>query len=242
MQGADTLSKSAPRRLVAVPVRARPVSSRGADITYILGTLQELGVEADAVSLDLKDLVLIEQPCILHWRFDHFVVLVERRNRGAVINDPARGQRFVSEEELSRSVTGVAVIVADSTKVAKVTKRIGASKAWSLFPTNRYSLSAIALMLVLTGAYQIAALGVPLALMHAVNAVSSGASTSLLATAAIAIAALMLYQTAISGRRFNEQAQQASGPSIDLHCGFVPVALSRSIVERGGDLIAARLG
>ncbi len=43
-------------------------------------------------------------------------------------------------------------------------------------------------------------------------------------------------------RRFNEQAQQASGPSIDLHCGFVPVALSRSIVERGGDLIAARLG
>jgi hypothetical protein len=43
-------------------------------------------------------------------------------------------------------------------------------------------------------------------------------------------------------RRFNEQAQQASGPSIDLQCGFVPVTLSRPIIECGCDLIAAGLG
>ena len=35
-------------------------------------------------------------PCIIHWEFNHFVVLDGFRGDKAVINDPARGRVTVS--------------------------------------------------------------------------------------------------------------------------------------------------
>ena len=46
-------------------------------------------------------------PCIIHWNFNHFVVLNGFRNGKAVINDPARGSCTVSMEEFDRSFTGI---------------------------------------------------------------------------------------------------------------------------------------
>ena len=46
-------------------------------------------------------------PCILHWNFNHFVVLCGFKGKYAYINDPARGQVKVTMEEFDRSFTGV---------------------------------------------------------------------------------------------------------------------------------------
>ena len=48
-------------------------------------------------------------PCIIHWNFDHFVVLNGFRGRYAYINDPARGTVSVSEEEFDRAFTGITI-------------------------------------------------------------------------------------------------------------------------------------
>ena len=49
-------------------------------------------------------------PCIIHWNFNHFVVLNGFKGKFACINDPARGFVKVSEEEFDRSFTGVTIV------------------------------------------------------------------------------------------------------------------------------------
>lgn len=46
-------------------------------------------------------------PCIIHWNFDHFVVLKGFKHNRAYINDPESGQCSVSMEEFDKSFTGV---------------------------------------------------------------------------------------------------------------------------------------
>ncbi|HML48082.1 MAG TPA: cysteine peptidase family C39 domain-containing protein, partial [Clostridia bacterium] len=49
-------------------------------------------------------------PCIVHWNFNHFVVLCGFRGKHAHINDPARGAVRVPMEEFDRSFTGVCMV------------------------------------------------------------------------------------------------------------------------------------
>ena len=51
-----------------------------------------------------------QYPCIIHWNFNHFVVLNGFRGEYAYINDPARGSIKVSAEEFDRSFTGITII------------------------------------------------------------------------------------------------------------------------------------
>ena len=46
-------------------------------------------------------------PCIIHWNFNHFVVLNGFKGNKACLNDPARGNYTVSMETFDKSFTGV---------------------------------------------------------------------------------------------------------------------------------------
>ncbi len=48
-------------------------------------------------------------PAIIHWNFNHFVVLCGFTKNKAIINDPARGMVKVSMEEFDHSFTGVCI-------------------------------------------------------------------------------------------------------------------------------------
>lgn len=50
-------------------------------------------------------------PCIIHWNFNHFVVLNGFRKNKAVINDPARGLVEISMEEFDQSFTGICIML-----------------------------------------------------------------------------------------------------------------------------------
>ncbi|MGC6693434.1 cysteine peptidase family C39 domain-containing protein, partial [Burkholderia pseudomallei] len=51
----------------------------------------------------------LQVPCILHWDLNHFVVLRKVTKRGALIHDPAAGERSLDFVELSKHITGVAL-------------------------------------------------------------------------------------------------------------------------------------
>lgn len=55
-----------------------------------------------------------EFPCIIHWEFNHFVVLNGFRGKYAYINDPARGFIKVGKEEFEKSFTGVMIAAVPS--------------------------------------------------------------------------------------------------------------------------------
>lgn len=49
-------------------------------------------------------------PCIIHWNFNHFVVLNGFKGNRAVLNDPARGNYTVSMETFDESFTGICLM------------------------------------------------------------------------------------------------------------------------------------
>ena len=49
-------------------------------------------------------------PCIIHWEFNHFVVLCGFKHGKVYINDPARGKIVITEEAFDRSFTGVVLM------------------------------------------------------------------------------------------------------------------------------------
>lgn len=46
-------------------------------------------------------------PCIIHWNFNHFVVLDGFKGDKALLNDPAKGSYAVSMETFGQSFTGI---------------------------------------------------------------------------------------------------------------------------------------
>lgn len=84
------------------------VSRDGSSMKNILKAARSYGMKAQAWKVEPED--LLEEgpfPCIIHWGFNHFVVLCGFKGKNAVLNDPARGRVTVSWEEFDREYTGV---------------------------------------------------------------------------------------------------------------------------------------
>jgi ABC-type bacteriocin/lantibiotic exporter with double-glycine peptidase domain len=84
------------------------VSRDGVNALAMVQAAQSYGLEAIAYSTELTGLSQIPLPAILHWEFNHFVVLERlHHSGGATIVDPARGRLKVSAEALGKCFTGV---------------------------------------------------------------------------------------------------------------------------------------
>ncbi|MGI6711865.1 MAG: NHLP family bacteriocin export ABC transporter peptidase/permease/ATPase subunit [Bacillota bacterium] len=73
----------------------------------VLKAARAYGLDAKGYRMEpaaLKDIIL---PAIIHWNFNHFVVLNGFKKDKAVINDPGRGTVEVSWEEFDRAFTGI---------------------------------------------------------------------------------------------------------------------------------------
>ncbi|ATA20415.1 colicin V processing peptidase [Gibbsiella quercinecans] len=85
------------------------LSSRGSNLAGINDIAENLGMVTRALSLELDELAALKTPCILHWDFSHFVVLVKVKRNRFVLHDPARGRIIIGLEEMARCFTGVAL-------------------------------------------------------------------------------------------------------------------------------------
>lgn len=91
-------------------VRSRVLLSRDGTSVSLLGrAAQSLGVGARGVRASIDGLRSLRRGTILHWRFNHYVVLERMLPTGAVVVDPAVGRRLVPFTELDESFTGIAL-------------------------------------------------------------------------------------------------------------------------------------
>ena len=91
------------------------VSRDGSNAKNILLAARNYGFEADGYRFEPESLKEEgEFPCIVHWNFNHFVVLDGFRGNKAVLNDPARGTVTVSMKEFDESFTGICLMIKPS--------------------------------------------------------------------------------------------------------------------------------
>lgn len=84
------------------------VSRDGVNAANILAAGEHYGLEAHGYKCEIEDLLTDGNfPCIIHWNFNHFVVLDGFKGNYAVINDPAKGKVKVPMEEFNTSFTGI---------------------------------------------------------------------------------------------------------------------------------------
>ena len=68
---------------------------------------RDLGLRVRAFSLEPASLAQVQVPAIIHWGFDHFLVLERWSPRVVEVVDPAVGRRKLSAEEFNAGFTGV---------------------------------------------------------------------------------------------------------------------------------------
>lgn len=83
------------------------LSLKGATLPQVISIADTLDLATRPLRVELDHLAELQLPCILHWDFNHFVVLTAVAGDRITINDPERGTRTYSLAETSRHFTGV---------------------------------------------------------------------------------------------------------------------------------------
>ena len=84
------------------------VSRDGSNAKNMLLAARSYGFEAQGYRCELDSVrEEMSYPCIIHWNFNHFVVLDGFKGNCAYLNDPARGEVKVTMEEFDRTFTGI---------------------------------------------------------------------------------------------------------------------------------------
>ncbi len=88
------------------------VSRDGSNARNILKAARSYGMEAHGYRYEPEDLLNSGSfPCIVHWEFNHFIVLDGVRGDKVYVNDPARGNLTMSREEFDEGFTGVVLTI-----------------------------------------------------------------------------------------------------------------------------------
>ncbi len=88
------------------------VSRDGSNAKNILKAARSYGLTAKGYRYEPEALRREGKfPCIIHWNFNHFVVLCGFKGNKAVINDPAKGTYSVTMEQFDKSFTGICLMM-----------------------------------------------------------------------------------------------------------------------------------
>lgn len=177
-----------------------PISLKGATLAHLIRIGSRLDLGTRALKLDMENLESLKLPCVLHWNFNHFVVLKEVGAKTITVHDPAFGARKLPLDVVSRSFTGVALELwpnADfkpqekrqTVRLRSLTGRItGLSRSFSQ-------------ILLLAASLEVFALVSPFFLQWVLDNVIVSADRDLLTTLALGFGLLMLMQQAVSAIR-----------------------------------------
>ncbi len=85
------------------------VGRDGLKANIIAALARDMGFDVKAYSLQADAFKNIPLPSIVHWNFNHYVVVEHWTTTHVTIIDPARGHRVISIEEFNTSFTGISL-------------------------------------------------------------------------------------------------------------------------------------
>ncbi|CAN5136731.1 peptidase domain-containing ABC transporter [soil metagenome] len=176
------------------------VSLQGTSLLRLMDIAQGLALNARALRVEPADLGRLRLPTILHWNFDHFVVLERTRGSSVDIIDPRIGRRRISNEALAACFTGVALELTPGNNFTPGRDRT--SLKLSAFFRDTLGLApALLQMLVLSLALQFFALLAPFYSQLVIDDVIASGDRGLLGVLATGFALLVLVQVGIGAFR-----------------------------------------
>ena len=176
------------------------VSLKGATLTSLIGMAQSLALQTRPLKLELEQVRQLKCPCILHWDMNHFVVLKSVARNGVVIHDPAVGELRISNEELSRHFTGVALELSPGISFRRGSE-IKSFALMSLMGRVEGLGRGMAQLLLLGLALQVCVLVAPFYIQWIVDEALIAADRDLITVLGIGFLLLVVVQTAIAAVR-----------------------------------------
>lgn len=180
--------------------RQFPISLKGVTLSHLIQIASRLELGTRPLKLELEALGQLTLPCILHWNFNHFVVLSEVTGKTVTIHDSAFGIRQVSLDEVSRSFTGIALELWPN-PCFKPQQHKQTVKIFNLAGKVTGLFRSFLQIMLLALALEVFSLVSPFFLQWVVDNVIVSADRDLLTTLAIGFGLLMLMQQAVSAIR-----------------------------------------
>lgn len=87
------------------------VGRDGASARSIVKAARDYGMRVRAISLQKNDFSHVRLPAIVHWQFNHYIVVERWRQKYVDIVDPSGGRKRVTEEEFDNSFTGIIILL-----------------------------------------------------------------------------------------------------------------------------------
>lgn len=89
--------------------RRFPETGRGANLKQLVDIASQLQFNSRPLKLEIEQIKDLQTPCILHWDLNHFVVLRSVGPKTAIIHDPALGSKQMTQEQIAKHFTGIAL-------------------------------------------------------------------------------------------------------------------------------------
>ncbi len=180
--------------------RRTGISLCGTTLADLMVLSHRFGLESRAVRCDPEDFPQLRHPAVLHWEFNHFVVLVKIKRNKVLIHDPAIGVRSISFEEVSKKFTGVALELWPGTQFRQLDKvqRLKLRDFWSQIrglETNLLGILCVSLVI------QACALAMPFYMQLMVDEAVVRQDANLATVLALSFGLLMLVSVATNALR-----------------------------------------
>ncbi|HEY7125947.1 MAG TPA: cysteine peptidase family C39 domain-containing protein [Ktedonobacterales bacterium] len=164
----------------------------------IVKAARNYGLRVRAISLQENSLALINLPAIIHWEFNHFMVVAHFGASWVEVVDPAIGRRRLSTEEFWSGFTGVVIMLEPGVQfdrtasVRAVTLRSYALNYLKIAPLSFVQIIGASLLLQLFG------LAVPLLTAIVVNYILPIKSRDVLTILAVGLIILVGAQVVVT--------------------------------------------
>ena len=79
------------------------VSRDGSSAKNIVQAARRYGLKSAGYRLEPADLTKVPMPCIVHWNFNHFVVLCGFRGQKVLVANPATGSEWLTLQEFDHA-------------------------------------------------------------------------------------------------------------------------------------------
>jgi ATP-binding cassette subfamily B protein RaxB len=176
------------------------ISLKGSTLTDLMGMAGALQLAPRPLRLDLEHLPELKLPCVLHWDFSHFVVLVRVRPGRVVIHDPAVGRREIPLAEFSKHFTGVALELRPAQGFTPRTERQRVPIS-SLLGSGSGMAGALVQVLALAAVLQVFAVAGPFYMQWIVDQALVSQDRDLVAVLGFGFMLLAVLQTGVTALR-----------------------------------------